>query len=300
LRQCRPSLPLAEPGTLSLGPVGALAKQGGPEHGLRRKYRTRPMGEEYLRHQIARRYLTAGMVVPIDEIIITSGALDALKLSLQTLTSPGDIVAIECPTFYAALSAIERLHLKAVEIPVDSHEGLDLHTLADALERYPIRACWFMTSNQHPTGVTLSDDKKQALVELLAHHEVPLIEDDVYSELHFGPAPTRPAKRFDRKDLVLHCGSFSQSLAPRYRIGWVAAARSHHASRVKMDNHAFGVLAGANSRSPTISNTAAMTVSCASCEWISGVFSPDAASHTRLFPAGHVARETGRRLFFVG
>lgn len=182
-----------------------------------------PMGEECLRRQIARRYFTAGMVVPIDEIIITSGALEALTLSLQTLTKPGDIVAIECPTFYAALSALERLHLKFVEIPVDSHEGLDLHALADALERYPIRVCWFMTSYQHPTGVTLSHDKKQALVELLAHHKVPLIEDDVYSELHFGSQPTRPAKRFDRDNLVLHCGSFSKSLAPRYRIGWVAA-----------------------------------------------------------------------------
>jgi len=184
-----------------------------------------PIGEECLRRQIARRYLTVGMVVPIDEIIITSGALDALTLSLETLTSPGDIVAVGHPTFYGALSAIERLHLKVVEIPVDSHEGLDLHALADALERYPIRACWFMTSNQHPTGVTLPDDKKQALIELLAHHEVPLIEDDVYSELHFGPTPIRPAKRFDRNNLVLHCGSFSKSLAHRYRIGWVAAAR---------------------------------------------------------------------------
>jgi DNA-binding transcriptional MocR family regulator len=184
-----------------------------------------PMGEECLRRQIARRYLTVGMVVPIDEIIITSGALDALTLSLQTLTRPGDIVAIGHPTFYGALSAVERLHLKIVEIPVDPHEGLDLDVLADALGRHPIRVCWFMTSLQNPTGVTLPDDKKQALIELLAAHDVPLIEDDVYSELHFGSTPTHPAKRFDRTNLVLHCGSFSKCLAPRYRIGWVAAGR---------------------------------------------------------------------------
>ena len=183
------------------------------------------IGEECLRRQIARRYLTMGMVVPIDEIIITSGALDALTLSLQTLTRPGDIVAIGHPTFYGALSAIERLHLKVVEIPVDSHDGLDLDVLAEALGRHPIRVCWFMTSLQNPTGVTLPDDKKQALIELLAAHDVPLIEDDVYSELHFGSTPTHPVKRFDRTNLVLHCGSFSKCLAPRYRIGWVAAGR---------------------------------------------------------------------------
>ncbi|HMC47640.1 MAG TPA: PLP-dependent aminotransferase family protein, partial [Caballeronia sp.] len=114
-----------------------------------------PIGEECLRRQIARRYLNMGMVVPIDEIIITSGALDALTLSLQTLTRPGDIVAIGHPTFYGALSAIERLHLKVVEIPVDSHDGLDLDVLAEALGRHPIRVCWFMTSLQNPTGVTL-------------------------------------------------------------------------------------------------------------------------------------------------
>src|SRR6202051_4551759 len=96
---------------------------------------------------------------------------------------------------------------------------------AQAIDRRPIRACWFMTSFQNPTGATLSDTKKQTLVELLAKYEVPLIEDDVYRELRFGSAPIRPAKFFDRQGLVLHCGSFAKSLAPGYRIGWAAAGR---------------------------------------------------------------------------
>ena len=184
-----------------------------------------PPGDDALRRQIALRYLMAGMVVHVDEIIITSGALDALTLSLQVLTRAGDEIAIEKPTFYAALQAIQRLQLKVVEIPVHPVEGHDMEALAQALDRRPIRACWFMASFQNPTGATLSDTKKQTLVELLAKYEVPLIEDDVYSELRFGSAPIRPAKFFDRQGLVLHCGSFAKSLAPGYRIGWAAAGR---------------------------------------------------------------------------
>ena len=184
-----------------------------------------PPGHEGLRQLISLRYLMAGMTVHVDEIIITSGALEALTLSAQLLTAPGDVIAIEKPTFYAALQAIERLRLNVVEIPVDPVEGHDLAALARALEDHRVRACWFMTSFHNPTGVTLGDLKKQALVELLAKHDVPLIEDDVYSELHFGAEPVRPAKFFDQKGLVIHCGSFAKCLAPGYRIGWAAAGR---------------------------------------------------------------------------
>ncbi|KWF25021.1 PLP-dependent aminotransferase family protein [Burkholderia pseudomultivorans] len=184
-----------------------------------------PPGDDGLRRQIALRYLSAGAALPLDEIVITTGALDALTLSLQTLTRPGDVVAIERPAFHAALQAVRRLHLKSVEIPVDPRTGLDLDALAEALDTHPVRACWFMTSFHNPTGATLSDERKRALIDLLAARRVPLIEDDVYNELHFGPSPARPAKLYDDNGLVLHCGSFSKCLAPGFRIGWVAAGR---------------------------------------------------------------------------
>jgi len=184
-----------------------------------------PPGNDALRRQIALRYLNAGAALPMDEIIITTGALEALTLSLQALTRPGDIVAIERPAFYAVLQAVQRLHLKAVEIPVDPRTGLDLDALAEALDTHPVRACWFMTSFHNPTGATLTDERKHALIALLASRGVPLIEDDVYGELHFGTTPTRPAKLYDNSGLVLHCGSFSKCLAPGFRIGWVAAGR---------------------------------------------------------------------------
>lgn len=184
-----------------------------------------PQGDPGLREQIALRYLAMGMPQAAEELIVTSGALEGLNLCLTAVARPGDLVAIESPGFYAGLQALERLGMKALEIPVHPQEGLDLGALADALKRHPVRACWFMTSFQNPTGASLSVEKKQALVALLASHDVPLIEDDVYGELYFGSRSPLPAKAFDRKGLVMHCSSFSKTLAPGYRVGWVSPGR---------------------------------------------------------------------------
>jgi DNA-binding transcriptional MocR family regulator len=190
-----------------------------------------PPGNEQLRRQIALRYIGMGIAQPVEELIVTNGAMEALTLSLMAVTKPGDVVAIESPCFYAALQAVEHLGLRAVEIPVDPREGLDLDVLAEALVKHPVRACWFMTNFQNPTGVTLSVEKKRALVGLLTKHDVPLIEDDVYGELHFAPDRPPPAKAFDTTGLVMHCASLSKTLAPGYRLGWVAAGRFADAIR---------------------------------------------------------------------
>jgi DNA-binding transcriptional MocR family regulator len=194
-----------------------------------------PPGNEPLRRLIALRYIGMGIAQPVEELIVTNGALEALTLCLMAVTKPGDVVAIESPCFYAALQAVEHLGLRAVEIPVDPRDGLDLDVLAEALDRHPVRACWFMTNFQNPTGATLPVAKKRALVELLAKHEVPLIEDDVYGELHFAQDRPPPAKAFDTRGLVMHCASLSKTLAPGYRLGWVAAGRfGHEIRRLKL------------------------------------------------------------------
>ncbi|MDB6062235.1 MAG: transcriptional regulator MocR family [Verrucomicrobiaceae bacterium] len=184
-----------------------------------------PAGNELLRRQIAWRHLAAGMSVSADDVIITNGALEGLNLCLQAVTRPGDVVAIESPGFYAAQQALERLSLRAVEIPVDPREGVNLAALTDVLRRDSIRACWFMTNYQNPVGALMPDAKKRELVQLLARHEVPLIEDDVYSELYFGDTYRLPAKMYDENGLVMYCSSFSKTLAPGYRVGWVLPGR---------------------------------------------------------------------------
>jgi DNA-binding transcriptional MocR family regulator len=184
-----------------------------------------PGGSAELRRQISRRYLRAGATVSPDEIIITGGALEALNLSLQAVTRPGDLIAIESPAFYGCLQAIEALGLEAIEIPTHPTHGADIAYLARVLDKHTVRACWFMTSFQNPLGALMPDDARKELLDLLGRHEVPLIEDDVYSELYFGTQRPKSTKAFDSKGLVLNCGSFSKSLAPGYRIGWVAAGR---------------------------------------------------------------------------
>lgn len=192
-------------------------------------------GNNDLRRQIALRYMVGGIPLPVAEIVVTNGALEALNLCLQSVANPGDLIAIESPAFYAPLQALERLKLKAVEIPVHPRQGVDLDVLSDYLERLPIKACWFMSNFQNPMGVSMDDEHKRRLAKLLAQHQVPLIEDDVYSELYFAQRAPRPVKAFDSEGLVMHCSSFSKSLAPGYRVGWVAGGRfSEQIERLKL------------------------------------------------------------------
>ncbi|MGK9065151.1 GntR family transcriptional regulator MpaR [Stutzerimonas chloritidismutans] len=192
-------------------------------------------GHPDLRRQIALRCRLSGVVLTMDELVITTGAMEALNLCLQVVTEPGDLVAIEAPAFYATLQVLERLKLKAVEIPVHPRDGIDLDVLASSLASLPIKACWFMSSLQNPLGASMGEAKKERLYALSQRHQVPLIEDDVYAELYFTREPPKPVKSHDRDGLVMHCGSFSKSLAPGYRIGWVAGGRyADRISRLKL------------------------------------------------------------------
>jgi DNA-binding transcriptional MocR family regulator len=184
-----------------------------------------PPGNAELRRQIALRYHTHGAAVTPDEIVITSGALEGLNLCLQAVTRPGDVVAVESPTFYAGLQASERLGLKVIEIPSHPRTGISVRALAEALQRHPVRACLFMLNFANPTGALVPEDNRAALLELLRRHEVPLIEDDVYGELHFGAQAPPCTKALDSDGLVMHVSSFAKCLAPGFRVGWVAGGR---------------------------------------------------------------------------
>jgi DNA-binding transcriptional MocR family regulator len=187
-------------------------------------------GSAALRRQVALRYLIDGMDIGVDEIVITNGALEALNLCIAAVTNPGDAVLVESPCFYACLQSLERNGLRAIEVPTHPRDGIDLDALEAAIARHAPRACWLMPTFHNPLGATMPEERKRALVVMLAHYGVPLVEDDVYAELHFAGKRALPAKAFDREGLVMHCSSFSKSLAPGYRIGWVAAGR--HAKEI--------------------------------------------------------------------
>lgn len=182
-------------------------------------------GYSELRHQIARRSLDWGCSLSGDDVVVTNGCTEALNLCLRAVTSPGDVVAVESPTYFVLLQILEALQLKALEIPTDPREGVCLNELEAALDRRKVKACLFMTNFHNPLGSCMPDEKKSRVVEILARREIPLIEDDIYGDIFFGPSRPKVAKAFDRRGLVLLCSSFSKTLAPGHRVGWTAPGR---------------------------------------------------------------------------
>ncbi len=187
------------------------------------------LGLPELRHAIAQRYLELGYAIPMEEIVVTCGGMEAISLSLQAVTKPGDLVLVDSPMFFSGMQLIEQLGLNALEMPTDPRNGLDLGLLDKTLQRHRVAACMLMTNCQNPLGFSMEEEKKRELVQLLSDQNVPLVENDVYSELQFDFRHSRAAKAFDRRGMVLHCGSFTKCLAPGFKIGWSAAGNYREA-----------------------------------------------------------------------
>lgn len=182
-------------------------------------------GNVLLRKQIARQAFNWGGTPSEDDIIVTAGAVEAISLCVKAITEPGDAIAIESPTYFAIFQVMESHGLKVVEIPTDPVTGVDLEYLEQAIPRFDIKACLFVNNFSNPLGSCMPDDRKKQLVEMLASRQIPLIEDDIYGELYFGKTRPKTCKTFDKEGLVLHCASFSKSLAPGFRIGWTIPGR---------------------------------------------------------------------------
>lgn len=216
------NLALAVP-DISLLPAGKLNKSA--IYALR-KYKDHcisyedPQGNMDLRKQIAKLAFNWGGKIKPDEIVVTSGCLEAITLCLKAVTQPGDTVAVECPTYFGIYQAIENLGLKAVEISTDLTTGLDLILFEKAIKKFSVKACVLVPNFNNPLGSCMPDDHKKKLVDIINKNNIPLIEDDIYGELYFGKSRPRTCKSYDTKGLVMHCSSLSKSLAPGYRIGW--------------------------------------------------------------------------------
>ncbi|MGO8999674.1 MAG: PLP-dependent aminotransferase family protein [Polyangiaceae bacterium] len=184
-----------------------------------------PPGCLALRKQIAKRAADWGVALRPDDIVTTVGAMEALHLCLRAVARAGDTIAIESPGYYGLLQLVEGLGMRALEIPANPGTGLDLDILEQALKRHRVKACLAVTNFSNPVGALMPDASKRALVEMLGRRDIPLIEDDIYGDLYFGDVRPRPAKAFDEEGLVLLCSSFSKTIAPGYRVGYVAAGR---------------------------------------------------------------------------
>ena len=183
------------------------------------------VGFPRLRRALARRSVDWGCALAPDDFIVTIGCMEALHLALRAVTRAGDTIAVETPTFYGLLQLFETLELKVCEVPAHPRTGIDLDQLEATLKAGPIKACVITPNFNNPLGTLMPDEHKERLVALLARHEIPLIEDDIYGDLALDGSRPRPARTIDKKGLVMLCGSVSKTIAPGYRVGWVAPAR---------------------------------------------------------------------------
>ena len=184
-----------------------------------------PPGAPELRRQIARRGTDIGMTVAASDVVVTSGAMEALNLAIRAVAKPGDVVAVESPTYFGILQVLESLGMRVLEVPAHPQRGIDLDRLEQGIRAHRVKACIVMTNCHNPLGFVLEDQSKQELVELTRRRGIALIEDDIYGDLAFSERRPRPAKAFDRNGHVLLCSSFSKVMAPGLRIGWIQAGR---------------------------------------------------------------------------
>jgi DNA-binding transcriptional MocR family regulator len=182
-------------------------------------------GNISLRTQLAKNAFNWGGNVSEEDIITTQGCMEALVFSLRAITNPGDLVAIESPTYFGVFNLMLSLGLKVLEIPVDPENGLNIEYLEEAITKFPVKACLFVPNFNNPTGACMPDHRKQQLVKLITANRIPMIEDDIYGEIYFGKSRPHNCKRYDTEGWVILCSSVSKSIAPGYRVGWCMPGR---------------------------------------------------------------------------
>ena len=184
-----------------------------------------PPGYERLRKQIAKRMVNSGCMVGPEDIVITNGCMEAVALALLATCKPGDTLAVESPTYYGFFQLIHQMGLKALEIPSTPTNGISIEALTYALETTSVNACLVIPNYSNPIGSIMPDDRKLQLVRLLEQYDIPLIEDDINSDLSHSDEPPTTAKSHDRTGNVLLCSSYTKTLAPGYRVGWMVPGR---------------------------------------------------------------------------
>ena len=200
-------------------------------------------GEPLLRRQIAFHYLdTTGAQVDPECICITNGGQEALLLALRAVTKPGDVVAVETPTYHGVLELVDTLGLLAVEVKTCPEEGVEIAEVDRTLSEHDVAACVFSTTLGNPLGVTMPLEDRRRLVRVLEKHDVVMIEDDVYGDLRFDGCRPVPAQFLGSKARVITCGSFSKTVAPGYRIGWIVGGV--FADRIRQLKRAFSCSSG--------------------------------------------------------
>lgn len=182
-------------------------------------------GNELLRRQVAGRTIQWGGRLQPEDLVTTSGCMNAISYCLMAITKPGDTIAVESPVYFGTLRFAKSIGLKVLELPTHPDTGVDPDDMKKALQKHNIKASFLVSNFSNPLGYCMPDEQKEAMVRLLSRHGVPLVEDDLYGDVFFGKKRPKSCKSFDEEGNVLWCGSISKTLAPGYRVGWVAPGR---------------------------------------------------------------------------
>lgn len=180
-------------------------------------------GSLNLRRTVAKWSLVLEGKLTEDDIVTTSGTMNALYNCLMAVTQRGDTIAVETPVYFGILQMARSMGLNVIEIPNNPLTGIDLEALKKVLPK--LKACCFISNFSNPLGCLMPDEHKKELVRMLTEYNIPLIEDDLYGNLFFGATRPKPCKAFDEAGIVMWCGSVSKTLAPGYRVGWVAPGK---------------------------------------------------------------------------
>jgi len=191
-------------------------------------------GDPKLRLNIAFRYQEQGIDINHDDIVITNGAQEALSIALQCVAQRGDIIAVESPCYFGLIELIESLGMKALEVYTCTENGVCVTELEKVIKEHPVKVCLFSTAINNPLGSMMTNEQRQKIVKLIEKYNIPLIEDEVYSDIYFTEQRPIPAQLYSEKGLVMTCSSFSKTAAPGYRVGWLLPGKfEEQAKRIK-------------------------------------------------------------------
>lgn len=194
-----------------LATEGGRALQYGESEGFR------PL-REWIAAEMGRRGITAAA----DEVLVTSGSQQVLDLVGKVFLNPGDVVLTENPTYLAAIQAFQTMEARFVPVPTDAG-GLVPDSLPDLIRQHRPKFLYTIPNFQNPTGVTLSAERRQRLARIAADEGLTILEDDPYGQLRYRGADIPPIKHWDTAGRVLYASTFSKTIAPGLRTGWVVA-----------------------------------------------------------------------------
>jgi 2-aminoadipate transaminase len=191
--------------------AGAAALQYGPSEGFR------PL-REWIAAEMGRR----GIQATADDVLITVGSQQGLDLVAKMLLNPGDVVLTENPTYLAAIQAFQTMEARFVPVATDN-EGLIPDALPELIRTHRPKLLYTIPNFQNPTGVTLAANRRTAVAKIAAQHGLRVLEDDPYGRLRYRGADLLPIKHWDEAGRVLYASTFSKTIAPGLRLGWLIA-----------------------------------------------------------------------------